>query len=298
MNSQKIVPCLWFDGKAEDAVKRYTALFKNSKVISLSYWGEASPFPSNQVMACVFELGGQKFHALDAGPQFKFNPAISFFVSCESETEVDSLWNELIKGGATMMPLDTYPWSAKYGWVQDSYGISWQLMMTKPETMGQKIIPALMYTGAQAGKAEEAIKLYTTLFKNSGVKDLSRYQSGEGDVEGTIKHGRFMLEGQMFIALDSSIPHAAQFTEAISLFVSCETQDEIDHYWYKLTTDGGKESQCGWLKDKFGVSWQIVPGILFELMNDKDKAKAGRVMQAMMQMGKMDISVLKAAHKG
>jgi predicted 3-demethylubiquinone-9 3-methyltransferase (glyoxalase superfamily) len=296
MASQKIIPFLWFDGKAEEAAMRYTTLFANSKINSISYWGAGSPFPKDQVMACVFELSGQKFHAFDAGPRFKFNPSVSFFVTCESEGEVEMLWNELSKGGITMMPLESYPWSPKYGWVQDVYGISWQLMMGKLEVMEQNIIPTLMYTGSQAGKAEEAINLYTSLFKNSAIKDLNRYQAGEGDVAGTIKHGRFTLEKQMFIAIDSCIPNASPFNEAISFFVSCETQEEIDHYWYKLIANGGRESQCGWLKDKFGVSWQIIPTVLFELMNDKDKVKAGRVMQAMMQMVKMDIRALKAAY--
>lgn len=156
---QKITPFLWFDGKAEEAIKLYTSVFKNSRIINISYWGKGSPFPENQVMTGTFELDGQKFYAFDAGPQFKF-------------------------------------------------------------------------------------------------------------------------------------------TEAISFFVNCETQAEIDHFWNKLTADGGQESMCGWLKDKFGVSWQIVPPILGEMLSDKDKAKAGRVMQSMMGMKKIIIADLKKAYNG
>lgn len=156
---QKITPFLWFDGKAEEAMKLYTSVFKNSKIVNISYWGEGSPFPKGQVMTGVFELDGQRFYAFDAGPQFKF-------------------------------------------------------------------------------------------------------------------------------------------TEAISFFVNCETQEEIDHFWNKLTADGGQESMCGWLKDKFGLSWQIVPPILGEMLKDKDRERAGRVMKAMMGMQKIIIADLKKAYEG
>ena len=156
---QKVIPFLWYDGKAEEAINLYTSVFKNSKIINITYWGEGSPFPKNQVMNGVFEIDSQRFYAFDAGPQFKF-------------------------------------------------------------------------------------------------------------------------------------------TEAISFFVNCDTQEEIDHYWNRLTADGGQESMCGWLKDKFGVSWQIVPPILGQLLADKDKAKSGRVMQAMMQMRKIIIADLEKAAEG
>jgi predicted 3-demethylubiquinone-9 3-methyltransferase (glyoxalase superfamily) len=156
---QKITPFLWFDGKAEEAMKLYTSVFKNSKIINLAYWGEGSPFPKDQVMTGVFEIEGQTFYAFDAGPQFKF-------------------------------------------------------------------------------------------------------------------------------------------TEAISFMVSCESQEEIDHFWNKLTADGGQESQCGWLKDKFGISWQITPPVLMKRLRDKDPVKAGRVMQAMMKMKKIIIADIEKAYEG
>lgn len=153
---QKITPFMWFDGQAEEAIKLYTSLFKNSRIITINYWGEGTPFPKDQVMTGMFELDGQQFYAFDAGPQFKF-------------------------------------------------------------------------------------------------------------------------------------------TEALSLFVHCETQEEIDHFWNGLTANGGEESMCGWLKDKFGVSWQIIPAVLPNLLADKDKARAGRAMQAMMQMRKIIIADLEKA---
>ena len=155
---QKITPFLWFDGQTEEAIKLYSSLFKNVKVHSMNYWPEGSPFPSNQVMTASFELDGQPFHAFDAGPQFKFNEAVSFMINCE-------------------------------------------------------------------------------------------------------------------------------------------TQEEIDHFWNGFINNGGQESMCGWLKDKFGVSWQITPPILPKLLNHPDKEKAGRAMQAMMKMKKIDIATLQQAYE-
>lgn len=152
---QKITPFLWFDGKAEEAVNFYTAIFKNSKVVGMSRWGEGSPFPKGQIMSATFELAGQQFYAIDAGPQFKF-------------------------------------------------------------------------------------------------------------------------------------------TEAVSFFVNCEAQEEVDYYWEKLSA-GGEKSRCGWLKDKFGVSWQVVPTVLGKMLQDRDAAKVGRVLQAMLQMDKFDIAALERA---
>lgn len=288
---QKITPFLWFDGKAEEAANFYTSTFKNSRIINIKHWGEGSPFPKDQVMTATFEINRLKFYAFDAGPQFKINPSISFFMPCESETEIDSLWKKLMDGGIALMPLDKYPWSEKYGWCQDKFGVNWQLMMGK----GENVMPSLMFTKNNSGKAEEAIKLYTSVFKNSEIKNISRYEKDEHDKEGYIKYAEFTLNNQTFAAMDSSGPHEFTFSEAISFYVDCKDQVEIDHFWNKLTADGGEESMCGWLKDKFGVSWQIVPPVLPELLNDKDKAKAGRVMQAMMKMKKIIIADIEKA---
>lgn len=288
---QKITPFLWFDGKAEEAVNFYTSLFKNSGIISLKHWAEESPFSKEHVMNATFELGGQKFYAFDAGPQFKFNPSVSFFVVCETAIETDNIWQKLSEGGMVMMTLDKYAWSERYGWVQDRYGISWQISLGKISDVGHKITPAFLFTGVQYGKAEAAIKLYTSVFENSSIIGMLKYGPGEKD-EGTIKHAQFSLSGQMFMAMDSSMTHGFQFNEAISFYVNCPTQKEIDYFWEKLTANGGQESMCGWLKDPFGISWQIIPPILGELLGDKDPVKAGSAAQAMMKMKKIIVADL------
>lgn len=152
----------------------------------------------------------------------------------------------------------------------------------------QKITPFLWFDN----NAEEALKLYTSIFKNSKVTDVTRYGDAGPGPKGQVMTAAFELEGQKFVALNGG-PHF-KFTEAISFVVNCETQEEVDHYWYRLS-EGGQESMCGWLKDRFGLSWQIVPSVLSKLLGDKDKEKAGRVMQAMMTMKKIDIARLKEA---
>ncbi len=280
----KLYPCLWFDGNAKEAATHYSSAFENSTITS------------ENPMVVIFELNGVQFMGLNGGPQFKINPSISFFVFCDSVEEIEKKWNHLSADGSVLMALDSYPWSEKYGWCQDKFGVSWQLMMGAGP--GQKIVPSLMFTKQQSGKAEEAINFYTSLFshrdgsKNGEVTMLSRYEKGEPDVEGYIKHAQFALNGQFFAAMDSSGPHAFTFNEGVSIVVPCDNQEEIDYYWDKLT-EGGDESQCGWLKDKFGVSWQIVPAILGKLMSDP--ARRDKVIQAFMSMKKFDIARLENA---
>ena len=156
----------------------------------------------------------------------------------------------------------------------------------------QKIAPFLWFDG----KAEEAIKLYTSVFKNSKIMNISYWGKGSPFPEGQVMTGIFELDGQQFYAFDAGPQF--KFTEAISFFVNCETQAEIDHFWNKLTADGGQESMCGWLKDKFGVSWQIVPPALGKMLSDNDKARSGRVMQTMMGMKKLIIADLEKAYNG
>ncbi len=292
---QKIVPFLWFADNAEEAVSFYTGCFENSKIESITRYDEtsakASGRPEGSLMTESFQLNGQNFIALNGGPVFKFNPAISFYVNCQTEAETDVLWQKLSVGGKALMPLDAYPFSKKFGWIQDQYGLSWQVNFTGS---AQKISPFLMFTGQQYGKAEEAMNFYTSLFKSSEILNVSRFGAGSNETEGAIMHARFTLDGEEFMAMESKQAHDFSFTPAISFFVYCETQEEIDHFWNKLT-DGGKEVECGWLEDRYGVSWQIVPEVLHTLLNNSDKEKAKRSIKAMLKMKKLDIKTLEEA---
>jgi predicted 3-demethylubiquinone-9 3-methyltransferase (glyoxalase superfamily) len=246
----------------------------------------------------TIELSGQEFTLLSAGPLFKFNPSVSFLVACQTKDEVDALWEKLSEGGAALMELGEYPFSEKYGWTQDKYGLSWQVMFMGERQIKQKITPTLMFVGEVCGKAEEAINLYASLFNNANVGDILRYGRGEEpDKEGTVKHAAFTLLGQEFAAMDSARSHNFTFNEAISLMVHCDTQAEIDYYWGKLTADP-KAEQCGWLKDKYGLSWQIVPRVMDEMFKEKDEKKIARVTAAFLNMKKFDIDALKRAYEG
>lgn len=300
---QMIIPNLWFDRQAEEAAKFYTSVIEKSRVGSITRavgaGYEITGLAEGTVMTVEFELAGQKFIALNGGPVFKFTPAVSFLIACATKEEAGRIWEKLSQGGKTLMKLGEYPFSEKYGWTEDRYGLSWQVMFAGERQITQKIIPTLMYVGEQAGKAEAAINFYTSVFPNSKIGPIDRYgKDAAPDKEGTITHASFTLEGQGFAAMDSALEHKFTFNEANSLMVECETQKEIDYYWGKLTSDGGQESVCGWLKDKFGVSWQVSPTVLGEMLRNPDKAKVERVTNAFLKMKKFDIEALKRAFEG
>jgi predicted 3-demethylubiquinone-9 3-methyltransferase (glyoxalase superfamily) len=291
---KSITPFLWFDSQAEEAAELYTSIFDNSKITGIARYGEAGPGPKGSVMTVAFQLNGQEFTALNGGPQFKFSPATSFFVTCETQEEIERLWYPLADGGQVLMELDKYPFSPQYGWVQDRFGVPWQLSLAGRK---QTITPFLTFVGEQFGKAEEAMKFYTALFNNSRIARLARYGAGGNGPEGAVANAAFILDGQEFMAMESNLEHHFTFTPAVSFVVNCETQEEVDRFWDRLS-EGGQKGQCGWLDDRYGVSWQIVPTILGELMLDKDPVRQQRVTKAMLQMTKLDISALRAAYEG
>jgi predicted 3-demethylubiquinone-9 3-methyltransferase (glyoxalase superfamily) len=276
--NNNIHPCLWFDGNAKNAADFYCSLFPGSKITA------------DTPMVVNFEMNGQKFMGLNGGPMFKPNASISFMVISETDDEINELWKQLSEGGFVMMPLNKYDWSERYGFVQDRFGVCWQIMKGKYSDVNQKITPTLLFVGNSFGKAENAVKFYTQVFPQSSIDGILLYTKEEGEAAGTVKHSQFILDKKVFMAMDGAGNHSFAFNEAVSFVVDCETQDEIDFYWNKLTADGGQESQCGWLKDKFGVSWQIVPAVLGKLMTDPERSQ--RVMQAFMKMKKFDIATL------
>jgi predicted 3-demethylubiquinone-9 3-methyltransferase (glyoxalase superfamily) len=300
---QKIVPHLWFDKEAKEAAQFYTSVFaKNSKITNTAV---ITGTPSGDCDIINFELWGYGFQSISAGPYFKMNPSISFMVNFDPSQDVnakeriDEIWGQLIEGGKILMPIDTYPFSERYGWVEDKYGVSWQLIFTKPEGEERPlIIPSFLFTGDVCGKAEEASDFYLSIFNDSKRGAMARYTAGqEPDKEGTVMFTDFKLSNQWFVAMDSAHKHDFSFNEGVSLIVNCDTQDEIDDYWEKLSAVPEAE-QCGWLKDKYGVSWQIVPRQLGKLMNSGDQVKIDRITQAFLKMKKFDIETLEKAARG
>lgn len=299
---QKIVPHLWYDHEAKEAAEFYVSSFPNSKITNVTTIHDT---PSGDCDIVSFDVMGYSMMAISAGPLFKFSPSISFIVNFdpsqdpEARTRLDEIWSKLAEGGQVLMPLDAYPFSERYGWIQDKYGLSWQLILTKPEGEERPIIiPSLLYVTETCDKAEEATDFYLSVFKNAKRGALVRYPVGmEPSKEGSIMFTDFMLEGQWFAAMDGSASmHKFNFSEAVSFIVKCDTQEEIDYYWEKLSALSEAE-QCGWLKDQYGVSWQIVPTAMDEMMKG-DPRKVARVTQAFLQMKKFDLAELERAARG
>ncbi|HKR07202.1 MAG TPA: VOC family protein [Bacteroidia bacterium] len=275
--TNQIYPCLWFDGQAKAAADFYCSIFKNSKVTV------------DTPMVVNFELNGKKFMGLNGGPMFKITPAISIFATFETIDETNNAWNKLFDGGKALIPIDKQPWSERYGWLQDKFGMTWQISVVNEKGDKPQIRPSMLFTGNKFGKAEEAVKFYTSVFDNSATDLLMHYPQEDKANAGKVMYSEFNINQYDMIAMDGPGVHDYTFTEGVSLVVNCETQKEIDYYWNKLT-EGGEESMCGWLKDKFGVSWQIVPAVIGKLMTDEKKS--GRVMQAVMKMKKLDLEKL------
>ena len=292
---QKILPHLWFDKEAGEAARFYTSVFPDSAV---GYVSMIPSTPSGDTEIVAFRLAGCEFMAISAGPVFKFNPSISFLVACRDGAEVEALWKPLFEGGTALMELGTYPFSEKFGWVQDRYGLSWQITAMGGRPIEQKITPKLMYVGRSAGRAEEAVRFYTSVFKNASVGDTTRHGKGQDpEREGTLAHALFSLEGQQFAAMDSAYPHEFFFNEAVSLMVRCEDQKEIDYYWGKLSSVPEAE-QCGWLKDQFGVSWQVAPKAMDSMLQHGTPEQIRRVTEAFLSMKKFDLAALERAFRG
>jgi predicted 3-demethylubiquinone-9 3-methyltransferase (glyoxalase superfamily) len=301
---QKIVPHLWYDKEAKEAAEFYSSVFPDSKINNVTTLHDT---PSGDADMVSFELWGQKFMAISGGRSFKFNPSTSFMVNFDpsrveaAKEKLDEIWGKLSEGGKVLMELDKYPFSEWYGWVQDKYGLSWQLILTNPDGEERPAIaPSLLFTSDVYAKAEEASDFYISVFKNSRRGMIARYPAGaEPDKEGAVMFTDFELEGEWFAAMDSAPEHGHKFgfNEAVSFIINCEDQEEIDYFWSELSAVPESE-QCGWLKDKYGVSWQVVPQVLGEMLGRGTPEQVNRVTQALLPMKKLDIGELEEAFTG
>ncbi len=297
--TQKITPNLWFDGVAREAAEFYVSVFPGSKVTG----GSKYPASKEEGLAdfqlelagkdltVEFNLAGHDFVGINAGPEFKPTPALSFMVNFDpshdeqAREHLDEVWGKLLDGGEALMEVGEYPFSKRYGWVKDKYGFTWQLILTNPDGEERPcIVPSLLFSGELANKAEEAVNFYISIFDNSNIGTVARYEQDQAPVKaGSIMFADFTLTGQWFAAMDAPGEHAFGFNEAVSLSVACKDQAEIDELWSKLSAVPEAE-QCGWCKDKYGVSWQIVPENMEELMQKPD------AFAKMMEMHKLVIA--------
>ena len=276
--NNSIYPSIWCDNNAREAADFYISVFPETKV------SDENP------VVVMLEMSGQRLMLINGGDMFRPNPSISLMYLTASQGEVEEIYSKLVAGGKAMMPLGEYPFSKKYGWVEDRYGVSWQLYTGEEEHIIQKLVPTLMFLGRNNGKAEEAVGFYTSVLPDAQPRGMLRYTGAEGEVAGNIQHGEFMISDYLFMIMDSSMSGEFNFTEGVSLVVECDTQAEIDMFWNVLTSAGGEESMCGWLKDRYGVSWQIIPTMLPALM-----ASSPRVIEELLKMKKLDIRKLTEA---
>lgn len=288
---QKIVPHLWFDKEARDAAEFYVTLFEDSKILNLN---KIQDTPSGEVEIVDFMLSGMNFSAISAGPYFTFNPSVSLMVSCKNAEEVDRLYKELSLGGMDLMPLGEYPFSKRYAWVQDKFGLSWQLFLTENIEAGKRIRPNLLFSQEVCGRAEEALSFYASVFEEVSKGFTNYYQEGEAfDKRARINYSELNLFEKQFILMDHGQGGDFTFSEAFSFMVMCKNQEEIDYYWEKLSYVPEAE-QCGWIKDKFGLSWQIVPENLNKLLSRETEVETKKAYEKFLKMKKIEIAALKA----
>lgn len=265
---QRIVPTIWFDRNADEAAEFYASVFPSTLVDArVTYPTEGLPeFQADragETLSVDVVIDGYRLTLLNGGPEFGPTPAISFFVNCDpslmadARGELDRLWERLTDGGIVLMPLDSYDFSGHYGWVADRYGVNWQLMLTDPTGEPRPfIIPNLMYQGL----ARQAVDDYAALFPGAQLGTRVTYPDSD-----QIVFSEFQLYGEWLTAMDSAVEQPFTFTPGLSLMVNARGQKEIDRLWNGLSAVDAAE-QCGWLQDRYGVSWQIVPDTMAELM--------------------------------
>lgn len=291
----KLIPHLWFDTQAVEAAGFYTSLFQHSQIDGVTVIKDT---PSGDCDFVTFTLAGQSFTAISAGPYFTFNPSISLTVAFDNETELREVWQKLSESSETLMPLQSYPFCPLYGWIQDRFGLSWQLMLLRPGDITHKIIYSFLFSKDHAGQSEDAARYYIDVFKEGAMNMLEYYQPNEVENEqAKVKYLNFNLVGQQFSAMDNAFKAEYDFNEAFSFMVMCENQEEIDYYWKKLSHVEDAE-QCGWCKDRFAVSWQIVPANWDETLFNGTEEEKARVTAAFLEMKKFDIAQLERARKG
>ncbi len=290
---QKIVPNLWFDHTAEEAAQFYASVFPEARIVDVQrYPDEGLPdFQkefAGQPVTVEFEIGGYRMVGINAGPEFRPNPSVSFFVNFDPSVDdharehLDELWAALTAEGSVLLPLQEYPYSQRYGWVEDKWGVNWQLMLTNPDGEPRPfIIPSLMFGSTVQGRAKEAVDYYLEVF-GGRPGTIAAYPAESGPMAGQIMFADFQLLGQWLAVMDAA-DQDFTFTPGVSLLVYCHGQDELDRWWSKLSAVPEAE-QCGWCQDKFGLSWQLVPDNLGELMAGPD------AYATLMRMGKIEIS--------
>ena len=280
---QVITPAIWCDGTADEAAQFYTDVFRDTSI------AEQAPG-----IVTTVSIHGFKLSLINGGNQYAPNPSISCILNFDpllfggeeqARAYLDELYERLSTGGV-LMELGEYPFSPRYAWVRDRFGMTWQLMLTDPDGDPRPfVIPSFMFGGTNHANAEEATDAWIALFDNSRRGVLYRYKEGGPLDAGTVMFTDFTLRGTWMAATDSGTFHDFTFTPGVSIIVSCRDQEEIDRYWAGLSAVPEAE-RCGWCVDRWGVSWQVVPHNIAELMAD------AATRDKILHMGKIDLTEL------
>jgi predicted 3-demethylubiquinone-9 3-methyltransferase (glyoxalase superfamily) len=293
---QRIVPNLWFDGTAAEAAEFYTSIFPDSELLAVEHYPTEGLLDfqrdmAGKVLTVDLSIGGYRIVGINAGPEFPINPSLSLMlnfdpsVDAQAAEHLDELWTALSDGGTALMPLGRYDFSPRYGWIQDKYGMTWQLMLTDPDGEPRPfVIPCLLFGGQAQNRGGEALDRYASIFPGARIGSRVGYPVQAGPAEpGSLMFGDIEIFGQWFALMDSSVEQDFSFTCGVSLQLNCADQDEIDRYWDLLSKVPEAEA-CGWCADEFGVSWQIVPAAIADYMS-----KPGAYGK-LMTMKKLDLS--------
>lgn len=276
---------VWSDNKAKETADFYMKSFDSGSIVS------------EHNMAVELDLGGMILLFINGGPMFQPNPSISFSYACSSLLELEKLYQTLIVGGKIMMPKDKYSWAETYAFIEDKYGVSWQLSFDRNQENTGKIIPSLIFVNENNGKAEQAGALYLGLSEENKMLHMVKYGKDENNTEGHVMYSLIHVFGKELILMDGAGSHNFAFNEGVSLLVVTEDQEETDALWEAFLAGGGTEQQCGWLKDAYGVSWQIVPKQFLDLAGCGDKEVVSKLMQAVYPMKKLIINEFVGAAK-
>ncbi|HFU4450294.1 TPA: VOC family protein [Streptococcus suis] len=285
---QTIIPHLWYDKDAKEAVAFYVDLFGGK--VDWTY--TITDTPSGDSDLIQFQLGDMTLAAISAGPYFKLNESMSLMVNVASKDEVTRLYQALSEGGRILMPLGEYPFSPYYVWLEDRFGLSWQLSYAPDLDKPYRFDICLLFSQEQVGLAQPMLDYYKDKLPQASVGQLSFYGEGEAAVEAAkLNYAELLVAGQKMIVMDHGYGGEASFNEAFSLMVYVDSQDELNFY-YDLLSAVPEAEMCGWVKDQFGISWQIVPRMLMEAYDTASPEKVKAVNAAVMTMKRLDIATI------
>lgn len=285
---QPIIPHLWYNTEAKEAVAFYVDLFGGK--IDWTY--TITDTPSGDSDLIQFQLGDMTLAAISAGPYFKLNESMSLMVNVADKDEVTRLYQALSEGGHILMPLGEYPFSPYYVWLEDRFGLSWQLSYAPDLDKPYQFDICLLFSQDQVGLAQPMLNYYKDKLPQASVGQLSYYGEGEAAVEAAkLNYAELLVAGQKLIVMDHGYGGEASFNEAFSLMVYVDSQDELNFY-YDLLSAVPEAEMCGWVKDQFGISWQIVPRILMEAYDTASPEQIKAVNAAVMTMKRLDIGTI------